>query len=232
MNLNHTIEAQLKKSGACFVHFVDITALSGEQNKNYPNAVLFGINLSPGYLQQIMNTPDYVQEMIQRNSDFSEDEFYLTELKTDKLADEISEYLVDNGYKACSHSEKNQIEMGFLDNIHLKTPLPHKTLARMAGTGWMGKNNLLVTQEFGSALCLGVVLSNAPVETVLYPPVQSKCYDCNVCVEVCKPKALKGRVWNLNTQREDMLDVGKCTTCINCLVFCPWTQKYIENSKK
>ena len=79
MNLNHIIETELKESGANFIHFVDITNLSGEENKNYPNAILFGISLSPNYLQHLMNTPDYVQMMIQNNSDFADDELYLTE---------------------------------------------------------------------------------------------------------------------------------------------------------
>jgi len=79
VNLNHQIETNLKESGAIFVHFVDITNLSPEENKNYPNAILFGINLSPDYLQNVMNTPDYVQMMIQNNSDFADDELYLTE---------------------------------------------------------------------------------------------------------------------------------------------------------
>jgi len=229
MNLNHLIETELKESGANFVHFVDITNLSGKENKNYPNAILFGISLSPNYLQHLMNTPDYVQMMIQNNSDFSDDEFYLTELQTDELADKIAQLLIDNGYKAYSHSEKNQKETGFLDKINLKTPLPHKTIARMAGIGWIGKNNLLVTPKFGCALCLGVVITNAPLKTILHHPIQSKCNNCNICVEVCDPKVLKGHVWNLNTPREDMLNVHKCTTCMKCLVFCPWTQNYINN---
>ena len=227
MNLNYQIETKLKEAGADFVHFINITTLSVEENKNYPHAVLFGINLSAEYLRDVMNTPDYVQKRVQNNSDFSDDEFYLTELRTDELADEISQWLINNGYKAYSHSEKNQIVTGFLDK-KLKTPLPHKTIASMAGTGWIGKNNLLVTEQFGSAFCLGVVITNAPLALILRHPPQPNCKNCHICVEVCKPKALKGRVWSLNTQREDMLDVSKCTACLNCLVFCPWTQNYIK----
>jgi epoxyqueuosine reductase QueG len=218
--MNHEIEAKLKELGVNFVYFVDITNLSDKENKNYPTAILFGINLSPNYLQTIMNTPDYVQRMVNNGMDFSKDEFYLTELKTGELADKISQWLINSGYKAYSHSDKNQIETGFFNGIYEGTPLPHKTIARMAGIGWIGKNNLLVTPEFGSALCLGVVLTNAPVKITSPKSVQSKCDNCNVCVKVCEPKALKGQTWSLETQREDMLDVNKCTTCFNCLLFC------------
>ena len=229
MNLNNEIEEKLKELGAKFVHFVDITKLSIEENKNYPNAILFGINLSSDYLQNVMNTPNYVQKMVQNNRDFSKDEFYLTELKTGEISDKISQWLIDNQYNAYSHSDKNQIKTGFFDEKYLKTPLPHKTIARLAGIGWIGKNNLLVTLNFGSAICIGVVITDAPLEVSLSKSIQSKCYNCNVCVEVCMPKVLKGHVWSLKTQREDMLDVKKCITCMSCLIFCPYTQKYIRH---
>ena len=228
MNISEKIETRLKELGANFVHFVDITSLSEKENKNYPNAILFGINLSVDYLQNVMDIPDYVQKMVRRKSDFSDDEFFLTELKTGKLADEISEWLNNGGYKAYSHSDKNQVATGFFDGIDKGTPLPHKTIARLAGIGWIGKNNLLVTRKFGSALCLGVVITNAPLEITPPYSIHSKCDNCNVCLNVCEPKALKGNIWSLNTTREDMIDVYKCTTCFNCLIFCPWTQNYIE----
>ena len=27
-------------------------------------------------------------------------------------------------------------------------------------------------------------------------------------------------------KRDDLIDVFKCNSCLKCLVFCPWTQKY------
>ena len=229
MNISKKIEIRLKELGANFVHFIDITNLSEKENKKYPNAILFGIHLSVDYLQNVMNTPNYVQEMVRRNSDFSDDEFYLAEIKTGELADEISQLLNNSGYKAYSHSDKNQVETGFFDGIYGRTPLPHKTIARMSGIGWIGKNNLLVTPKLGSAMCLGVIITNAPLKITASNSIQSKCDNCNICIEVCEPKALKGIAWNLNTKREEMLDISKCTTCLNCMIFCPWTQNYIEN---
>ena len=230
MNISQKIEARLKASGVNFVRFVDITVLSGKENKKYPNAIVFGINFSAEYLHIVMKTSDYVQEMVRSKSDISDDEFYLTELKTGELADDISQWLNNCGYKAYSLSDKNQVETGFFDGRNGGTPLPHKTIARLSGIGWIGKNNLLVTPVFGSALCLGVILTDAPLEITHADSIQSQCGNCNICINVCKPKALKGVTWNVNTKRGEMLDVSKCTTCLNCLLFCPWTQNYINNN--
>ncbi|MBR0308972.1 MAG: epoxyqueuosine reductase, partial [Mogibacterium sp.] len=43
--------------------------------------------------------------------------------------------------------------------------LPHKTVATRAGLGWIGKNNLLVTPEYGSAIRISSLLTDAPLET-------------------------------------------------------------------
>ncbi|ULQ58677.1 hypothetical protein K7I13_08910 [Brucepastera parasyntrophica] len=108
------------------------------------------------------------------------------------------------------------------------TPLPHKTIAVLAGIGWIGKNNLLVTDEYGSGLCLGVVLTDATLEITAYTYKKAKCGNCCVCADVCGPGVLRGREWNPSLQREEMLDVYNCTTCMKCMIFCPWTIKYMN----
>ena len=228
INLNAELELKLKNFGADFVCFVNVTSLSNEQNRGYCNAILFGIALSKNYINHVANTPNYVKKRIKNNFDFSDDELYLTELKIDEISDQIANLLISENYKAYSLSDKNQIATGSFDGKYGKTILPHKTIATLAGIGWIGKNNLLVTEKFGSAICLGVVLTDAPLNTISNDTIKSKCGDCDICLEVCESKALKGQIWNTSIQREDMIDVKKCTTCINCLVFCPYTQKYLK----
>ena len=109
--------------------------------------------------------------------------------------------------------------------------LPHKTVALRAGLGFIGKNNLLVTPEYGCALMLGKVLTTAPFVTTSEMPKQPQCGDCNICVNVCPSEALLGKTWSLNTTRDEIMVRKLCTLCLKCMVFCPYTAKYIQIKK-
>lgn len=227
MSLEDELKNELISQGADFVHFVDISGLSYQQNKGYPNAILIGMILSSDFIQKITNTPDYVQEMI-RNNQITDDEFSIKEAKTDKLADFISSYLTSKGYSAYSQSENNINSTGFYDHKTKCTPLPHKTIAGLAGLGWIGKHNLLVTTKFGSAISMCTVLIDAPLKTVLFTPSISQCGDCNICENICLVKAIKGNSWEIGISRDELVDVYRCNTCLKCLALCPWTQRYMK----
>ncbi len=227
MDPEQELKTELKNRGANFIHFVDISGLPVQQNKYFPVAVLIGITLSPEYLREITKTKDYVKNMIQ-NKRIHLDEFHLKEKQTDALADFAAQFIVSKGFAAYSQSEDNIYLTGYYDLTDNRTPLPHKTIALMAGLGWIGKHNLLVTQEFGSAISMCTVLTDAPFKTILHPQPKSRCGNCQVCVNVCTNRALKGINREPGMEREEIIDVKKCTPCIKCLVFCPWTQKYIK----
>jgi len=229
MPLQSKIYDELISKGVEFIRFVDISHLSEKQNKGYSNAILFGIPLTPTYLKKVGETIDYVKKMIQ-NKEVESDEFHLIELKTDQIADELARFLQSEGYEAYSQSEKNIEETGYYDKEKNRTPLPHKTIATHAGLGWIGKHNLLVTNDYGSALSMCSVLTNAPLETVSFEPTETKCGACNVCVQICPEQAIKGNLWTRNSSRDEIIDVRKCFPCLQCMVHCPHTQKYIKSN--
>lgn len=217
----------LKNLDVDFVHFVDISDLGKEQNKGFSTAILFGIALKPEYLKKVSVTENYTKKMIQ-NNEIQFDEFHCTELKTDKIADKLAALLNEQGFKAYSQSEANIETTGFYDKQNYTTPLPHKTIALMAGFGWIGKHNLLVTKKFGSGISICSVLTNAPLETVKHDPIKPQCGTCNICAKICLPKALTGNNWERQKPRENIVNVKNCITCYECVVHCPWTQKYIQ----
>lgn len=75
--------------------------------------------------------------------------------------------------------------------------------------------------DYGAAQCLGTVLTDAPLETIRHEPLEPKCGHCNICVDICEKKVLKGRRWTQTTPRDKIVDVYGCSTCLKCLVHCP-----------
>ncbi len=230
MSTQKLLTEKLKSHKVDFIHFVDISQLPNNQNKGFSSAILFGIVLTKAYLKEITNTPNYVEKMKQIGQ-IQNDEFHLTEIKTDRIADELANFLTESGFKAYSQSEANIEASGFYNKKKQTTPLPHKTIAGLAGLGWIGKHNLMVSPHFGSAFSMCSVLTNAPLETVRRKPVESLCGACRTCIDICTPNALSGNKWNINTSRDKILNHKKCATCLECMIHCPWTQKYLLNNK-
>lgn len=79
-------------------------------------------------------------------------------------------------------------------------PLLEKELAARAGLGWIGKNTLLITENFGSWVFLGEILSD--IELIPDEPAENRCGDCDICISTCPNKALI---------ESYTLDTKKCT---------------------
>lgn len=215
--LNELI-SELKNRGVNVIKVVDISMLSVNENRGYSAAILIGIALSPSYIFRLS------KENILDYSEFSEKEYV-----ADELAELAANFIKAKGYEAYAQSERNLIN-GFYDVNTKTTPLPHKKVAMLAGLGWIGKSNLLVTQEYGSALCMCSVLTNAPLPTQNKPIMMPKCGECNVCKDICPGRSIYGHKWEAGINRELIVDVYNCKTCLKCLANCIWTQKYMKNN--
>jgi epoxyqueuosine reductase len=69
--------------------------------------------------------------------------------------------------------------------------LSHKHVARAAGLGWIGRNNLLVNEQFGSRIRLVTILTDIPLG--IDSPSSKDCGDCRRCPSVCPAGAIKER---------------------------------------
>jgi epoxyqueuosine reductase QueG len=65
----------------------------------------------------------------------------------------------------------------------------HKHVARAAGLGWFGRNNLLVNRELGSRFRLVTVLTDMPLEPAA--PLDRDCGACRACAKACPAGAIK-----------------------------------------
>ena len=70
-----------------------------------------------------------------------------------------------------------------------KGHLSHKHIARAAGLGWIGRNNLLVNKEFGSRIRLVTLLTDLPL--VIDSSSIKNCGSCRDCLSVCPAGAIK-----------------------------------------
>ena len=67
-------------------------------------------------------------------------------------------------------------------------PLPEKFAARQAGFGFIGKNTLLLSKEYGPWLFLSEIVTNLDLQEDL--PAQGNCGTCKSCQTVCPTGAL------------------------------------------
>ncbi len=167
------------------------------------------------------------------------DAYYTLNAMLDNIVSCGAEFLRENGYQAYANTTK-----AVKQDDNWCTPLPHKTVATRAGLGWIGKNCLLVTKEYGSAVRLSSLLTDAPLPAGT-PINESQCRGCTLCVRNCPARALTGALWNTATRREELLHKEACKEmqikrmkeatgietdlCGLCFAVCPFTQRYLKS---
>lgn len=230
--LSLKIKESLLNKGASLVGFADMAEIPGSARHSMRFAVSVAVRLNAAVIESIRTGP--TQE-------------YYSEYKTvNALLLELGEYaanmLREHGYEAVPGVP---INVG-IDPTTYSTTLPHKTVATRAGLGWIGKCALLVTKEYGSAIRINTVLTNARLDTAV-PVNHSSCGDCMICVDVCPGKAPSGENWDVNLHRDSFFNPFSCrraareqagkigvnkTICGICISVCPWTRKYTKKERE
>ncbi len=112
--------------------------------------------------------------------------------------------------------------------------LSDRAVAERAGIGWIGKNSMLITPEFGSWVFLGELITDFP-----FPPdemLPNLCGECDRCIKACPTKAIvKDKQINAKvclaylTQTKDWLNdeerelIGnRLYGCDTCQIVCPY----------
>lgn len=228
MTLGEELKSMLIEKGAALVGFADL--------KPFDEALPFGVSVAlpipPDIVRSIHDGP---------NLDYF-DAYHSLNAKLDALVLAGQEFLIDKGYNAHAQDRASVNEFGVW-----RTALPHKTVATRAGLGWIGKCALLVTEEFGSALRISSLLTDAELP-VGKPVTVSKCGSCSVCTENCPGKAVSGRSWEPGLDRDEFFDAQACrikarelswdlmnkeiTLCGKCIESCPYTQKYLFSAQQ
>jgi epoxyqueuosine reductase len=115
-------------------------------------------------------------------------------------------------------------------------PILEKQYAVEAGLGWIGRQSLLVTPEYGTYVLLGELVLNAEVDELDKPMEGVGCGECRRCMDACPTGAIV-KPMTINTSRcischtieaEPSAKINLngwifgCDECQNC---CPYNKK-------
>ncbi|HFH9837102.1 TPA: tRNA epoxyqueuosine(34) reductase QueG [Streptococcus suis] len=173
----------------------------------------------PRHLPQQPQKTQYKRGKITPNS-WGLDYHYILQDKLERLARGIEKLTDGLEYKA-------MVDTGALVDT---------AVARRAGIGFIGKNGLVISKEYGSYMFLGELITNLEIEPD--SPVDYDCGDCNRCVAACPTACLLGdgtmnarRCLSFQTQDKGMMDLEfrkKIKTviygCDICQICCPYNK--------
>ena len=222
MSEGNNLKEDLTEIGASKVGFADVDGLASEFT-DLPNGISIVLKI-PKRAMKYVEEEDY------------ESYWSCFHSQIDKLT-EISlkgeKYIKNLGYNAFALTmDRNECDMKKLLSI-----LPYKTIATKSGMGWIGRSALFVTPEYGSAVALGGILTDMPLELGV-PITDSQCDDCENCQNACPVDAINPQKWNDRLNREDIIDIETCREyivdqyknglgCTKCMCECKLTKKYL-----
>ncbi len=219
--------ALLKQSGAALVGFADLRQIA---NSPLPYGVSVAIALPAQLVRDNANATNKAYDKA----------YYACNETLDRLARLGAGFLQGEGYQALPLTTVDVDE-----TTDFRTPLPYKTVATQAGLGWIGKNALLVTEEYGSAVRLTAILTDAPLDCAV-PITASRCGGCQACRNICPAGAISGELWTPQRDRDSFYNLTACretaralavesiqkvtTLCLRCVAACPYTARYLKRA--
>lgn len=219
----------LRCLGVSLVGFADLNDIDTTLFNNMKYGISIAIAINPKIINKIAGEPteEYYEEFIRLNT------------MLDTITKLAVKHIISMGYNAIGQTSTYETR-----NDNLTTALSHKTIATKAGLGWIGKNSLLTTTKYGSAIRLSSIITDMDLETAT-PITESKCGECSKCVSICPGSVLTGNNWNTNSKREDIINPFKCRDvassnskkllgiemplCGKCMIICPYTKQYANN---
>ncbi len=240
--MNQEMEQLLLENGASMVGVGKIANLYSNVDLSGPrteDSVTEPIDI-PQYPVGISIILAHPRDVIKNISAFPTMDYYDAYHRLNKKLDELAllcaDYIKKQGYHSYPQTTSSTKQYGIY-----RTVMPHKTVAVHAGLGWIGKSALFITEEFGSAIRLTSVLTDAPLE-YNQQMIQSKCGSCMLCTKACPGEAISGQNWSPELDRDELFDAKACrnkareisakildkqiTLCGKCIEVCPYTRKY------
>lgn len=191
----------------------------------FPKAISIGIRLIDGIVDELCRHEELT-------AIYSYKALYnTTNAKLDKAAHSIARVLQQAGFHAYPIPASQTVNPRKLEGA-----ISHKLVAHLAGLGWIGKNCLLISPDYGPRIRYATVLTDAPLKPG--EPVDNRCGDCRDCVDICPVQAFTGVPFNPQEPRSVRFKAHSCKNytdnrqkilgegiCGLCVYACPYGQK-------
>ena len=145
------------------------------------------------------------------------------------ISNELTRFLRNKGFAAQAGSALNGMSV-------------YPILAQNAGLGWIGKNGLLITPEFGPRQRIAVIytdIKNFPYNTAnKHTWISEYCQKCKVCIKKCPAGAIYETPIVTNQYHTTHISSEKCFPefydnygCSICIKVCPFSKTNYEKLK-
>jgi ferredoxin len=177
--LNEQLKSLAKAIGADLVGIAPIERFEGAPDFSHPQNLIPDAKSVIVIAKRMLRTPQKI--FMERKSRYPNQRFngrFLWDF-LDETTYYLGYYLEDLGYSACP------VAANLYYDFHKGHPqLSHKHSAMAAGLGRIGWSSLLITPQYGAAVQLASVITNAELEPdpMIEKDICNKCYKC---MEVC-----------------------------------------------
>lgn len=225
MDFEEELRNKLKDWGATFVGYSKVKEKLPKSFSGLGYAVTVGVRLSDFIIDEIEDRPTFTYFHHYRTVNTLIDQITLRGLL----------FIQETGYKAMAVPASQTVNDA--DDKYAGV-FPHKTAAVMSGLGWIGRNGLFVSADYGPRVRLGTILTEAVLS--YQEDIEScRCGECMKCVESCPAMALTGNMWEEGCARSHIVDARACSEYMNakfkhigrgsvcgiCIGVCPYGRK-------
>jgi epoxyqueuosine reductase len=205
----------------------------GDWLAEFPVAVSIGITLPHAIVDQLPRRSERGVGVSYRTHAYN-----FINARLDQAASRVASHLQRQGWHSLPVPASKRV-----DKERICALFSHKLAAHIAGLGWIGKSCLLVTPQVGPRVRWATVLTQAPLART-GEPMESRCGDCRLCVDICPVQAFSGRNFIASEPRAMRYDAALCDRYVNkgllvkdpeagvcgmCLYICPHGRQASQN---
>ena len=187
------LEHMARAGGAVLFGAADLSEVEDQSGEvrlaDLRTGISFGYKLSDVVIEGIVDHPTRTYQYHYRQ----------VNILLDQIGLRMAGYLAEAGHRAFPVPSSQVVDWD-----RLTGHVSHRAVARDAGLGWIGRNNLLVNPRYGSRVRYATVLID--LELPYDRPVEGGCGLCRACISACPGGAIG--------EDAAQFDLGKCIEAI------------------